>query len=240
MAGAFAAYDKVEYLVPEAERGPLLWAWYQQPDELPRFDCWRDRASDDTREILVCTHGSVDAACGKFGYPLYHLLRQQQANASLRVWRVSHFGGHVFAPTLIDMPSGHFWAYVEPPQAVQIARREGEVAALRGHYRGWSGLESGFLQAAERELWQRYGWQWFDFQRVGVIRAKDETGDEPRWAEVEISYRAPDGSTGRCRARVETAEPITTISTTGQPYTHPYAQYLVTESRLAANTDMAR
>ena len=55
---------------------------------------------------MVCTHGNIDAACARFGYPIYQQLRQNYATQSLRVWRCSHFGGHQFAPTLIDFPSG--------------------------------------------------------------------------------------------------------------------------------------
>ncbi len=237
-SGAFARYGKVEYLVPESELGALVWAWYQSRDELPRFDNWRDAASDATRDLLVCTHGTVDAACARFGYPLYDRLRKQHADEGLRVWRVSHFGGHVFAPTLMDMPTGHFWAYVEPPQAAQIVRRDGDVTALRGHYRGWAGMEPGFMQAAERELWQRYGWPWLDFRRAGSVRAQDEAHEEPQWADVQIEYTTLDGSVKGCyQARVEIRASIETISTTGNPTPAPYEQYVVTSSTLDQGQD---
>jgi hypothetical protein len=228
----FMAYDKVEYLVPDAEVGPLLWALYQQRDALPRFEPWRDPAGDTLRDLLVCTHGTVDAACAKFGIPLYNLLKKHHTDAATRVWRVSHFGGHVFAPTLIDMPTGHYWAYVEPPQAAQIARRDGDVSALRGHYRGWAGLPSGFVQAAERELWQHYGWAWLDFPRAGAIRAKDEATEEPQWADIEITFTLPDGREGCYRARVRLGPPVPTIDTTGSSHIYPWEQYLVTEPQL--------
>ena len=87
-------YEKREYLVPDALFGPLVWALFEAPDDLPRFERYRDTVT--TRDLLVCTHGTVDAACAKFGYPLYSNLRNNHANQNLRVWRVSHFGGHVF------------------------------------------------------------------------------------------------------------------------------------------------
>jgi hypothetical protein len=226
--GAFAHFDKVEYLVPESEAGALVWALYEARDDLPRFEHYRVCEADRLRDILVCTHGTVDAACAKFGYPLYRDVRDHHAVDDMRVWRVSHFGGHVFAPTMIEMPTAHYWAYVEAPQAEQIANRRGDVAALRGHYRGWSGLEGGFLQAAERELWQQYGWEWFRCHKTSEILVQD-SAELPQWAEVRICFTAPDDSIqGQIDMRVEVHDCITTITTTGNEHTHDYPQYVVT------------
>jgi hypothetical protein len=147
----------------------------------------------------------------------------------MRTWRVSHFGGHVFAPTLVEMPTSHFWAYVESPQAEQIALRTSDVANLRGHYRGWSGMEGGFLQAAERELWQQYGWEWFDYRKAGEILRQDADNEHPQWAEVRISFMTPDGSLqGQADVRVSIRNHINTITTTGNDHTYDYPQYVVT------------
>lgn len=226
--GAFAQFDKVEYLVPEAETGALVWALYEAQEELPRFEQYRAFGADAVRDLLVCTHGSVDAACAKFGFPLYRELRDKHASDSVRTWRVSHFGGHVFAPTLIDMPTSHFWAYVEAHQAEQIVRRQGDVANLRGHYRGWSGVEGGFLQAAERELWQQYGWQWFDYRKTAEVLQQDTANERPQWAEVRISFINSDGSLQRqVDLYVAVRDYINTITTTGNEHTHDYPQYVV-------------
>lgn len=227
---AFAQYDKREYLVPDDQFGALLWALYEAPDDLPRFEPYRDPANDTTRDLLVCTHGTVDAACAKFGYPLYHYLHKHHArDHHLRVWRVSHFGGHVYAPTLLDMPLGHYWAYVEAPQADQIVARDGAVEALRGHYRGWAGLEYGMMQAAEREMWQREGWAWFGYPKTGAFLAKDESGgDEPKWAEMRVEFTDGAGAAWAYEARMEVCAPVTTEYATGSPETHPHVQYAVT------------
>jgi hypothetical protein len=229
--GAFARYDKVEYLVPDDRFGALIWAHYEAPDDLPRFEQYRESRADAVRDILVCTHGTVDAACARFGVPLYNYLRKQHADESLRVWRVSHFGGHVYAPTIMDMPLGHYWAYVEAPQAEQIVAQRGPVETLRGHYRGWSGLEYGLMQAAEREMWQREGWDWFEYHKVGTVLAQDPSPDgaehEPQWAEVRVEFSGTNIA-GAYEARVEVCEPITTEYATGKPDTHAYRQYVVT------------
>ncbi len=226
--GACAQFDKVEYHVPEAELGPLVWALYEARNDLPRFESYRVPEADAIRELLVCTHGTIDAACAKFGYPLYNDLRRNFADERLRVWRVSHFGGHVFAPTMMDMPTGHYWAYVEQPQARQIVRRDGDVAALYGHYRGWAGCEYGFIQAAEGALWQQEGWAWFGYSRSGEILAQD-AAEEPQWAEVAIHFTVPGSFVPQTwHARVGVERSIETISTTGYTHTHHYPQYAVT------------
>ena len=33
--------------------------------------------------------------------------------SNLRVWQSAHFGGHRFAPTLIDLPIGHLWGHLD-------------------------------------------------------------------------------------------------------------------------------
>ena len=218
-------FARREYFVPEAQLGPLVWALTEAPDRLTRFEQWRLRQSGITRDLLVCTHGSVDAACAKFGYPLYRYLRDEHAAENRRVWRVSHFGGHVFAPTLLDMPTGRFWGYVAEAQAGQIAQQSGAVADLKGYYRGWAGLENGFLQTAERAIWQREGWGWFDKAIRGEIVAQDEA-DPPAWAEVVIEARGKVEQV-TYRASVELVRHVHTIHTTGNEAKYPYPQYAV-------------
>ena len=230
--GPITHFDRAEYLVPEDEAGPLVWALYETQEELDRFAPYLVPAAPDgrqVRDLMICTHGSVDVVCGKFGYPLYRYLRDEYANDSLRVWRVSHFGGHVFAPTLLEMPTGHYWAYVGEAQAEQIALRCGDVADLRGHYRGWAGVADGFVQAAEWAAWQREGWAWFDYAKQGEVLVQDPTGEEPRWAKVQITYTRPDGTTGVFAAHVEITHMIETKPSTDQDRRYAYPQYTVTE-----------
>jgi hypothetical protein len=230
LPGNISQFDKMEYSVPVEEMGRLIWALYQAREELHRFEQYRVPESDTIRDILVCTHGTVDAACAKFGYPLHRHLRENYASDNLRVWRVSHFGGHVFAPTLMDMPTGHYWAYIEESQARQIVERSGGVGAMRGHYRGWAGLLSGFLQVAERELWQEYGWEWYTYRKSGEILAQDSDKTNPTWADVQITFELPDGKQQTRQMRVEVRNHIETISTTGNSDTHRYSQYRVTNN----------
>lgn len=231
--GAFARFDRVEYLIPEASSGALIWALCESPNDLPQFEQYRIPNVERVRDLLVCTHGTVDAACAKFGYPLYKTLRTTYASENVRVWRVSHFGGHVFAPTLVDMPTGHYWAYVEESQARQIAEWSGDITAMRGFYRGWSGAAHGFMQAAERELWQRHGWAWFEYHKQGEVVAQDVDEDHPTWAEIRLEYAAPDGSQrGIYEARVEVSTHIETEPSSSDTRTYAYPQYTVTQLAL--------
>lgn len=220
-----AQFARTEYQVPEAEAGPLAWALLAEPTAAANFDRWRVMSGESIRDLLVCTHGTVDAACAKFGFPLYHYLRENYASDSLRVWRVSHFGGHVFAPTMMDMPTGHFWAYVEEAQAAQIVQHEGDVSVLRGHYRGWAGLPNGFLQAAEREMWLREGWDWFNVCKQGELLVQDNSLP-PTWAEICLKFDEG-GKTCSYQTRVEVVQTIDTPHTTGYKETYSYPQYRV-------------
>lgn len=228
-SGAFATFVRNEYLAPEEMVGELIWTLYEAPHRLSAFDryCASDEAPTDrpVRDILVCTHGVIDAACAKFGYPLYRYLRDDFAGESLHIWRVSHFGGHVFAPTLIDLPTGHYWAYVNEKQAAQIVQRNGDVASLHGHYRGWAGLEDGFAQAAEREIWQREGWRWFDYLRNGATTT--QPGDMRDKAQVCIEFTDTDGAMGVYTAHVQISRTINTRHSTASDNCYAYPQYRV-------------
>jgi hypothetical protein len=130
---------------------------------------------------------------------------------------------------MMDMPIGHYWAYVEANQADQIVQRSGDVCALYGHYRGWAGLEGSLLQVAEREMWMQFGWDWFTFHKSGQILSQDaDNGEEPEWAEIQIDYSSPNGgNSGAYIARVEVRERVSTIHTSGEEEEYPYPQYVV-------------
>lgn len=201
----FAVYMKDEFLVPSDEVDPLVGALVAQPVAPPRFERYR-QDSAHIRDLLVCTHGSQDACCAAFGYPVYRLLRDRYAAASggrLRAWRVSHFGGHRFAPTLIDFPAGHYWGQLGAEALERLIRRAGPLPDLRRCYRGWAGLGF-FEQVAEREILRREGWAWITYLKSGSVL--DDEGRpigpeaDPVFAErplqrakVRIDFAAPDG-----------------------------------------------
>ena len=146
-----------------------------------------------------------------------------------RVWRVTHFGAHVFTPTLIDMPTGHYWAYVEREQAKQMIERRNDVTASNGHCRGWAGVDGGFMQAMERQLWQQHSCDWLAYRKSGEIISKD-TADDPKWAELRLRYIAPtDTAEHLVAARVEISHRIETEHATALDEKLSYAQYWVAQ-----------
>ncbi len=221
--GPFAVFEKEDFLVPDGELVAVIEALLEGSDGLSRFERYR-QDTVGVREILVCTHGSRDVCCGKFGYPLYDLLRRRHAaNGKLRVWRTSHTGGHRFAPTLIDYPEGRLWGHLEPWAAERITARRGPVSDLRPFYRGWSGLGSPFEQVAEREIFAREGWAWTGYLKEGGILTSD--GDR---AEVRIAYESPDGAvSGAYQATVETAGTVMTLERSGDRELTEVKQYRV-------------
>lgn len=225
-AAHFAAYRKVEYAVPEAHFGALIWALAEAHQQRHHFEPYRQPEHDHIRDLFVCTHGSIDIACAKFGHPLYTYLNRHHTQPHTRVWRVSHFGGHIFAPTLIDMPTGHYWAYVDRTQADQIIARTGEVAPLYRHYRGWAGLDSPFLQAADRELWQRCGWDWFSYAKSGSFHTANDAASN----RVSITYTPPGQAARHYTANVYLHQHIITPHSSASPDTFSFAQYKVAES----------
>jgi len=211
----FAAFEKQEFLVLEQHLEQLITALLQPQATLHNFEKYQ-QPTQNIREMLVCTHGNIDVACARFGYPIYEQLRQEftTAGAPLRVWRCSHFGGHQFAPTLIDLPTGQVWGHLESDILPTLVLRNSSVAKLRQFYRGWAGLTK-FEQMVEREIWLQQGWDWLSYRRCGYVLAEDTVND--RWADIRLEFSTPDGSVaGAYEARVEVCGSVMTAWNSGE------------------------
>lgn len=231
----FARFTRREYILPEEVLTDFGWAMTFNPELLPQFDRYQVNKGHPVRDFLVCTHGTRDAACGKFGYQLYSKLTELRAvDPYLRVWRTSHIGGHIFAPTSIELPTGVFWGNLYDDTIVEaVVQRRSEVGQIRQHYRGWSGVSPGFAQVAEREMLIRQGWPWLNTARTVEVTAQDPA-EQPQWAEVRIVFNEKNGNPCVYAARVEVSHHIETIASTetlankGQVSPRPYPQYQVT------------
>ncbi|WP_414529152.1 sucrase ferredoxin [Nodularia chucula] len=224
----FAQFEKYEFIVPHALLGSLALALLKNSEELPKFEQYRQQTSH-IRELLVCTHGNVDAACSRFGYPIYQKLRSEYAtanNSNLRFWRCSHFGGHQFAPTLVDLPQGQYWGHLKPEILDLLVQRNGSVRELYAYYRGWTGLPK-FAQIAERKIWMLEGWKWLEYHKSGQVLASDEISQE--WADVRIDFTTGDGKISSAyQARVEVKGSVMTAWNSGeQPTLEEVKQYQV-------------
>ncbi len=94
---------------------------------------------------LVCTNGSHDTCCARFGRPVAQVL---DAAVGDRVWEASHFGGDRFAGNLVCLPDGIYYGRVDPTHAVALVEqhRAGHLDLER--FRGRSFLPFA-AQAAE-------------------------------------------------------------------------------------------
>lgn len=162
----FHQYERREYLFPIERFGTLAELMAFDP-ESPALAPYR-RDIRDVRDLLVCTHGTVDVCCGTYGYPIYRLLRHiaSTSEQDTRVWRCTHFGGHRFAATLLDLPQGRYWGQLTANDLAPLVRRNGSFADLSHCYRGWSALPHPSQQIAEAEIFRKTGWTWIEWELV--------------------------------------------------------------------------
>jgi hypothetical protein len=176
--GLTAGYAFAEHVLPAASVASSIEAlardWSLQaavPDPI-----------GDARYLFVCTHGERDGCCGRFGEAAYRYLRERHAGPGLRVWRVSHFGGHRFAPTLLDFPTGRCWGHLSEDACDALVRHSVHPRQLAAHYRGWCALSSE-AQIAESDLFFRHGWDWLN------VRAHADTRSRKASRSVEFHYQ---------------------------------------------------
>ncbi|MFN6484874.1 MULTISPECIES: sucrase ferredoxin [unclassified Nostoc] len=132
-----------------------------------------------TRDIFICTHGSHDKCCAKFGNPFYrqakNIVKDLGMN-NVRVWQSSHFGGHRFAPTAIDFPEARYYARLDSESFSSILTRTGNIEFIKHIYRGWAILPEA-AQVLEREMILIYGWQWLTYKVDYQIIQQSENGE---------------------------------------------------------------
>jgi len=152
-----------------------------------------------TRDILVCTHGSVDKCCAKYGTRFYYHATTAVSHSSVenvRIWKSSHFGGHRFAPTAIDLPEGRYYGVLDLDSFKSILTRTGDITCLNKVYRGCSILPSA-IQVLEREIMLEVGWDWFNYKVVGRIV---EENLENNTILAELTVEKPDSLSYTYRA----------------------------------------
>ncbi len=225
----FTNFEKKEYVLPLDKMNDLAINLITSSN-LDEFEGYRQN-SQNIREILVCTHGNVDIACSRFGYPIYEKLRKEYSNDNLRIWRCSHIGGHRFSPTLIDFPSGRFWGHLNLDILDTLIHHPEDINKLRPYYRGWSGL-SYLEQIFEAKLWQEIGKKWLTFPKTARVIAQEkvenEEEDEVNWAEVEISYRDLESEKIITRqGRLEAIKEVITLGKSGNNELFSTKQYRV-------------
>ena len=181
-----------------------------------------ERRNDGMRDLLVCTHGSRDICCASIGLPTYFELHSQFSNSHMRVWRLSHTGGHRLAPNVIDMPSGRYWSRLTPSRARQVADRSGDIADLYDSYRGWPAIASPGAQVAEREAFMREGWDWTGRRVESEVLETSDDGMEER---VVIRSLDSDGIASSYEATVRQNGVVQSIECLSDTLAKDYPQY---------------
>ncbi|MBF2063030.1 MAG: sucrase ferredoxin [Calothrix sp. C42_A2020_038] len=186
--GLGSGYRKQEYSLSNIEQvAPLIRKWLL--GGVINYEV----ESGITRDILVCAHGSHDRCCARYGAPFHFhatsIIAEQRLD-DVRIWKTTHFGGHRFAPTAIDLPDGRYYGVLEPEIFRVILTRTGNIECISKVYRGWGILPSE-IQVLERELIFRYGWEWFNYKVAGRIV---ETNEDKSNILAELTFEKPDGS----------------------------------------------
>ena len=95
--------------------------------------------------FLVCTHGTHDMCCAKFGLPVFHELSRQLAEG---VWQCSHVGGDRFAANVLAFPYATYYGHMEPSEAADLVEACRANRIYLEKYRGRSCYRF-VVQAAE-------------------------------------------------------------------------------------------
>jgi hypothetical protein len=130
-------------------------------------------------DVLVCSHGARDRCCGSLGTALAATMPPRRG---VDVVRTSHLGGHRFAPTVLVLPSGTAWAWMDEDLLTAVVDRSVAPSELRPHYRGSTAMAHPALQVVEAEMLARVGWEWLDHARDGTV---EDLGDGHWRARIE-------------------------------------------------------
>lgn len=228
--GLGSGYCKQEFSLPNIEQAaPIIrkWLWAS----LPNYEV----DTSITRDILVCTHGSHDKCCSRYGSPFYFHAADTIDNLGLdnvRIWKTTHFGGHRFAPTAIDLPEGRYYGALEQDSFKAILTRSGNVECLNKVYRGW-GLLPPEIQVLERDLIYRYGWDWFNYKVAGRIIEQNLDATNIL---AELTFEKPDGSVYCHQAQLvkDNARTVELKGSCGAAHESVFAKYAVTSLWLAS------
>ncbi|MFW2382654.1 MAG: sucrase ferredoxin [Acidimicrobiales bacterium] len=112
----------------------------------------------EPRAILVCTQGSHDVCCGAEGSRLAKKVENDPRLGDVPVFRVSHTGGHRFAPTAMTFPDGRMWAYADVDLLAAAMNRTGTPADLADRCRGSWEAPDPRTMAAEVAAWAQGDW----------------------------------------------------------------------------------
>jgi (2Fe-2S) ferredoxin len=96
--------------------------------------------------FLTCTNGRRDACCAKWGREMASAMTEA---ADHEAWQTTHLGGHRFAPTLLVLPHGSQYGWLEPDDAEPLVKAHQAGRLYRAdRYRGHVGFSRPVQAAA--------------------------------------------------------------------------------------------
>lgn len=210
---------------PEGER--VLWGSWDRPGDLLDLDLTAPlpasaAASGPQRVVLTCTNGKRDLCCAVRGRPVAEALAALPGWDS---WESTHLGGHRFAATIMLLPTGDMFGWLDQRSAVTAIERFDAGQLLLSHYRGRSGQPMP-VQAALHTMATLLG----DSRRnaLRTTEARLVPGARPdgaeRW-EVLVSHRAERGREVAYRVTVARAEPAAALLSCGDDLPKAEARY---------------
>jgi hypothetical protein len=185
---------------PGGER--VLWGAWRDPAELLDLDLTAAipgpaNAAGPQQLALVCTNGKRDQCCAVRGRPVAAAIA---AATSWDTWECSHLGGHRFAATMMLLPTGDMFGWLDPKSALEVTRRFDAGQLMLSHYRGRCGQPVP-VQAALHAAAVRLGEFTRDAMRVSWVRRlpadagsggpEQAPGDADRW-EVQVIHETAD------------------------------------------------
>lgn len=220
--GLAGHYHRESYLVPSPDAIHYLRLLSYEPDH-PDLAARREPDDQHTRDFFICTHGSVDACCATEGYPIYQLMRamSDRPGTAVRAWRCTHFGGHRFAATALELPDGRYWARLDAHMLADLVHRRGDARDLRPHYRGWAALDQPLWQVAEAELLAQAGWAW----TAATITAITGDVNADEGGTLTVSFRHPVAASGSVDIALTRAGSVMTRNATKDEHLVEAPQY---------------
>lgn len=121
--------------------------------------------------VGVCTNAKRDRCCAVRGRPVAAALQQSFGE---RVMEISHLGGHRFAATMLILPTGYSYGFLDPESAHAVVAAAHDGLVHPDHLRGRADL-SGPAQVADAFWRGGIGPAPVDDVRIGEVQSD---GDE--------------------------------------------------------------
>ncbi|TPX33705.1 hypothetical protein SmJEL517_g03442 [Synchytrium microbalum] len=127
------------------------------------------QVNPSTPHVVVCTHQSKDARCGKHGNEIYEMFKSM-ASENISLHKSSHFGGHKYAGNVIVYPPGDWYGLITSENAKDFWKTV--MLDRKVLWKNWRG-RMGLTQEQQRALHTSY---------------------QPNANTINISYRLRDDS----------------------------------------------